>query len=255
MALAPGTEHRSSSRSPRRRWAGASSQTIVGMAAALLVIPMLPAAQPLDAAIAHAAPAGTTYRSADPLPTTAARAQWRRRPRRRREVERLPSEYRQIASRPAVTRAEFAALLGVGLNTLLQRAARDRVVILTDTRGHWADRWMQLAARAGVMPAYPTHEFEPDRPMQRYEVAEVIAAVLDLRARSGGSRTRRWRGRDPDFADLDPTHASYEAAVRAVSVGVLEVRRDNRFRPTATVRGAEAVDVVQRLERLVRQES
>ena len=114
---------------------------------------------------------------------------------------------------------------------------------------------MQLAARAGVMPAYPTHEFEPDRPMQRREVAEVVAAVLDLRAPSHGSRTRRWRGRDPDFADLDPTHASYEAAVRAVSVGVLEVNRDNRFRPTATVRGAEAVDVVRRLERLVRQES
>jgi hypothetical protein len=114
---------------------------------------------------------------------------------------------------------------------------------------------MQLVARAGVMPAYPTHEFEPDRPMQRREVAEVVAAVLDLLARSDGFRTRRWRGRDPAFADLDPTHASYEAAVRAVSVGVLEVGRDNRFRPTATVRGAEAVDVLQRLERLVRQES
>ena len=126
---------------------------------------------------------------------------------------------------------------------------------MTDTRGHWADRWIQLAARAEVMPAYPTHEFEPDRPIQRREVAEAVAAVLDLRARPDGSRTRRWRGRDPDFTDLDPTHASYEAAVRAVSVGVLKVRRDNRFRPTATMRGAEAVDVVRRLERLMRQES
>lgn len=225
------------------------------MAAALLAIPTLPTAQPLDAAIAHAAPTGTTYRSADPLPTTTAPTQRQRRPRRRREVKRLPPEYRQITSRRAVTRAEFAALLAVRLDTLLQLAARDRVVILTDTRGHWADQWMQLVARAGVMPAYPTHEFEPDRPMQRREVAEVVAAVLDLLARSDGFRTRRWRGRDPAFADLDPTHASYEAAVRAVSVGVLEVGRDNRFRPTATVRGAEAVDVLQRLERLVRQES
>lgn len=255
MALAPGAEHRPSSQSPRRRWAGVSCQTIVGMAAALLATPTLPAAQPLDAAIAHAAPAGTTYHSANALPTTAAPTQRRRRPRRRREVVRLPPEYRQITSRRAVTRAEFAALLAVRLNTLLQRAARDRVVILTDTRGHWADRWIQLAARAEVMPAYPTHEFEPDRPMQRREVAEAVAAVLDLRARPYGSRTRRWRGRDPDFTDLDPTHASYEAAVRAVSVGVLEVRRDNRFRPTATMRGTEAVDVVRRLERLMRQES
>ena len=138
MALAPGTEHRSSSQSPYRRWAGVSSQTIVGMAVALLASPTLPAAQPLDAAIAHAAPAGTTYRSANALPTTAAPTQRRRRPRRRREVVRLPPEYRQITSRRAITRAEFAALLAVRLNTLLQRAARDRVVILTDTRGHWA---------------------------------------------------------------------------------------------------------------------
>ena len=64
--------------------------------------------------------------------------------RRSRPVRRLPPEYRQIESRSAVTRAELAALLSVRLDAVLERAARNQIVITTDTRGRDPPRRQQL---------------------------------------------------------------------------------------------------------------
>ena len=102
------------------------------------------------------------------------------------------------------------------------------------------------------MEPSPTHQFEPDQFLQRRELAEAIAAVFDLAAERRPSRAQGWPNRKPMFADMEPTHINYPAAARAVSVGVLDVDRGGLFRPTALVNGAEAVDVVRRLERLVR---
>lgn len=69
-------------------------------------------------------------------------------------------------------------------------------------------------------------------------------AVLDVLTKGAGRR--------PNFADLEPTHISYQAAAAAVSAGVLDLAKGRFFLPTATVRGSEALDVVRRLERLSR---
>lgn len=175
-----------------------------------------------------------------------------RRVRPRRRAERVPEEFLEISSRWAVTRAELAVLLGVGLGRVLDRAAENRVVILTDTRDHWADSWIQTTARAGVMRASPTHEFEPDTLVRRHELATAIAAVLDLAVEHNPSLARLWQRTAPPFRDMEPTHVSYDAARTAVSAGLLELQRDGSFNPTATVGGAEAVDAVRRLERLTR---
>lgn len=172
--------------------------------------------------------------------------------RRSRPVRRLPPEYRQIESRSAVTRAELAALLSVRLDAVLERAARNQIVITTDTRDHWADSWIQTAARAGVMKVDARHEFQPEQLLRRRELAEAVAAILALAVEDNASLERRWETRPRYFADLDPTHVSYQAATTVVSAGLLKIGRGGLFRPTAPVRGSEAVDVVRRLERLIR---
>lgn len=164
----------------------------------------------------------------------------------------LPAEYHRIPSRLAVTRAELAVVLGVRMRRVLEQAAHARVVILTDTRDHWADRWIQTVARAGLMAPTPRHRFEPDRFLQRRELAEAIAAVVLLAAERDPARTRRWRDGEPVFVDMETTHINYQAAAAAVSTGVLDVGRGGFFRPTAFVNGAEVVEVVRRLEQLVR---
>ena len=98
----------------------------------------------------------------------------------------------------------------------------------------------------------PRHQFEPDQFLERRELAEAISAVVHLAAERGLARAQRWRDREPMFADMEPTHISYPATATAVSAGVFDVGRGGLFRPTALVSGAEAVDVVGRLEQLVR---
>ena len=175
-----------------------------------------------------------------------------RRRSRSRAVRRLPPEYRQIESRSAVTRAELAALLSVRLDAILEQAARNQIVITTDTRDHWADSWIQTAARAGVMKVDAQHEFQPEQLLRRRELAEAVAAILALAVEDNATLERRWETRPRYFADLDPTHVSYQAATTVVSAGLLKIGRGGFFRPTAPVRGSEAVDVVRRLERLIR---
>ena len=212
------------------------ARVAVVLVVALMALPAAPAVLPSAAA--------ETLEGAAPIQ--------RRRGVRATRPQRLPSEYRQIQSRSAITRAELAVVLSVRLESLLGRAGPNHVVILTDTRDHWADRWIQAVARAGVMGPTPTHAFEPDQFLQRRELAEAISAVVHLTAERGPARAASWRDREPMFADMEPTHINYQAAATAVSAGLLDVDRGGLFHPTALVNGAEAVDVVHRLERLVR---
>ena len=210
-----------------------SVRVIGGLVAALLAVPISPAALVLAAE----APEAT---------------QRRRGSRSRRTIQQRPSEYRRIPSRSAISRAELAVVLSVHFDTLLVRGASNHVVILTDTRDHWADRWIQTVARAGVLGPTPRHEFEPDRLLRRRNLAEAIAAVFDLAAGRDPTRAPRGRNQEPLFQDMTPAHVSYHAAATAVSSGVLDVARGGFFYPSAFVSGQEAMDVVRRLERLVR---
>lgn len=78
----------------------------------------------------------------------------------------LPPEYRGIGDRPQVSRADLAALFGVRLDAVLSRAPR-RQVVVTDTRGHWASRWIETVTRTGAMEVYPNYTFQPNAPLRR----------------------------------------------------------------------------------------
>ena len=163
----------------------------------------------------------------------------------------LPREVLAIATRREVTRGELAALLGVRLPDVLA-AAQGQPVIITDTREHWGGSWIQSVAGAGVMEVDAAYRFDPDRAVRRSELAEVVSATLDLieaQADTGplaGASTE-------SFTDIRPSHLSYEAAMRAVSVGVLDRVNGNSFQPSRVVTGGEAVDAVDRLAELVRE--
>ncbi|MBP1636777.1 MAG: tetratricopeptide repeat protein, partial [Acidobacteria bacterium] len=87
--------------------------------------------------------------------------------RRSLEESRLPAEYAKIAEAPVVTRGELAALVGVRLADLVGAHQRRPGVVLTDTRGHWASRWVLSVVRAGLMDAYPNHTFGPNGEVSR----------------------------------------------------------------------------------------
>jgi tetratricopeptide (TPR) repeat protein len=163
----------------------------------------------------------------------------------------LPDEYRAIESSTALTRAELAAVVGVRLDALLKRSARQTAVVMTDTRNSWAAPWILSVTRAGLMEVYPNHTFQPSAVVRRADLAQVASRALTLIAAERpavAARLRRApRGR---FPDVSPRNLSYPAVSLVVDAGVMSVGSDGSFQPTRPATGAEAIAAVQKLEEL-----
>lgn len=166
---------------------------------------------------------------------------------RRLRAGALPAPYRAIAERSAVTRAELAAVVGVQFDALLRRQPA-RAVIVTDLGTHWARRWMELTARAGVMDVFPNGTFEPDGAVRRMDLAEVVARLLALRVPPAAPG--RATAGPQVMADVPPTHLGYPAVRAAVDAGVLTLR-EGRFGLLDPVSGREALDAVARLSAIL----
>ena len=191
------------------------------------------------------------YELADVVNPTVESAEGLIRVRRALQLARLPAEYREIPAADSTTRGELAAVVGVRLEELLGDAAFGMPTpILTDTRDHWASRWIVETVRAGVMQAGAGNRFEPERPVRRGDLADVVAGVLDLVGDFDPDAARRWRAARVRFSDMGPGHLNYESATRAVAAGVMRTLGAERFDPTGPVSGSDAVDAVEQLVRL-----
>jgi tetratricopeptide (TPR) repeat protein len=151
------------------------------------------------------------------------------------KLAKLPPEYRAIPNEASLTRAQIASLIGVRLEALIARA-KPRQVIITDIRNHWAQSWITPVVRAGIMDTLPNYQFEPGRRVRRGELATTVSRVLAL------------------IGALKPQLAKTWQAARvqiAVAAGVMPLAGAN-FELLRPVSGAEAMEVVGRLEALAR---
>ena len=202
-------------------------------------------------ALGDLAAAQDAYELADTLDPSDESAAGLARVRRELQLAGLPAEYRDIATVESVTRGELAALLGVRLAELLGDAAFGAPTpILTDTRDHWANPWIVESVRAGVMGAGGGNRFEPERPVRRGDLADVVAGALELVAAIDPRAARRWQEARVEFSDMSAGHLNYGSATQAVAAGVLQTFGDESFEPARPASGAEAIDAVGQLERL-----
>jgi tetratricopeptide (TPR) repeat protein len=165
-------------------------------------------------------------------------------------LAKLPAEYRAIPERAAVTRADIASLVGVRLERLLARA-QPRQVIITDVRGHWAQTWITPVVRSGVMDTLPNYEFEPSRQVRRGELATTVSRLLTLIADMKPELAKRWQGARVEIADVSANHLSYPAVSAAAASGVMPLSGGN-FELLRPVNGADAMEIIGRLEALAR---
>jgi tetratricopeptide (TPR) repeat protein len=169
--------------------------------------------------------------------------------RERVDLAQLPAEFRAIATRSTATRGDLAALIGIRLPALLRGAAPRPPSVVTDTRNHWASRWIAPVLRAGVMEPYPNHTFQPRDEIRRLDLAVTVARVLDLISTQEPTRAARWLDKTVTLADLPSTHPAFKDVSRAVAAGVLDAP-NRTFDPTRLVTGSETQEAVVRLERL-----
>jgi tetratricopeptide (TPR) repeat protein len=170
--------------------------------------------------------------------------------RERVRISKLPAEYRSIPGESTVTRAQIAALIGVRLEPLIARA-KPQQVIVTDIRNHWAQQWITPVVRAGIMDTLPNYQFEPSRRVRRAELATTVARMLTLIASMKPQLVKKWQATKPQIADVPAGHLSYGAVSAAVAAGVMPLSGNN-FDLLRPVTGAEALEIIGRLEALAR---
>ncbi len=163
---------------------------------------------------------------------------------------RLPNEFRALSTATQVTRGDLAALLGIRLERLLADAPPQQVVI-TDAAGHWANPWITLVARAGVMDPFENHTFQPGLVIRRGDLATAVLRVVSMLAATNPALRARIAAQ-PKIADMPASHLVYPAAAVAVSSGVLPLIDGDRFDVGREVTGAEALTAVERLQALLR---
>jgi tetratricopeptide (TPR) repeat protein len=170
---------------------------------------------------------------------------------RRAALAALPEAYRAIAERPQITRGDLAALAGVALERWLSGSDTASAPLVTDVRGHWAERWILIVGASGLMEVFPNHTFQPGAALRRSELADFVQRALDRAATRNPGMSSTWRSAAPAFTDLPPTHAAYAAAAAAVGSGVMQADADQVFAPQRPVSGAEASATVDRLAAMV----
>ncbi len=139
-----------------------------------------------------------------------------------------------------MSRAELAALLCINV-TALARLPAGEPKVAVDISGSWARNHIARVLALDVMDLFPNHTFQPGLPVRRGELA---------RAASRGARPRRSAvPAGPAPVDMAPANAAYDAAVRVVGAGLMELNADGAFEPGRPVTGREGLDVVEALGR------
>jgi hypothetical protein len=164
--------------------------------------------------------------------------------------EKMPLEFRQIETSPAVSRAQLAALFGVHLGDLIKRSLSQNPVVITDARASWAEPWIMEVTRVGVMEVYGNHTFQPGAVVRRSDLALATSKVLSLIAAEQPALAASWRTARRRFPDVSAGHLAYPAASLAVEAGVMRPLEDGSFQLARAVTGSEAVAAVKKLEDL-----
>ena len=179
------------------------------------------------------------------------RAEWRTRSaelRRRAEMAALPPEFGSLTEATRVTRAQAAALVGIRLDNLLRSAPVRSSDVATDVRTHWAAPWILPVTRAGIMPVFPNHTFQPNAVLSRGDLAALSVELLRLATAGRPVDLAAWQAARPRFEDLPAANVRYPAAALAVAAGVMDVSAGNRFEPTAPASGPELEAAIARIE-------
>jgi tetratricopeptide (TPR) repeat protein len=166
---------------------------------------------------------------------------------RRIDLAGMPGAFRTIGERGAISRGDLAALIGARLEPLLARGRNQPIPLMTDVRGHWAQRWILDVARAGVMEVFPNHTFQPGATVRRADLARVVGMIHDRVQASDPTAAARWRGRTVEITDVAEGNPVREAADLAVEAGVIGLDPGGAFSATRAVSGPEAIAAVDRL--------
>jgi tetratricopeptide (TPR) repeat protein len=173
---------------------------------------------------------------------------------------------KSIALVEELSRAEMAALLveEIGVASFYQATERPGEASFRepgaearyydsepyDIEGHPMAESVREVLEAGVKGLAPHVDgsFRPDEPLSRAEAAMIYEDLL-VRATGNWELGVKFVGRESPFPDLSGEHPAFNAAMLAVTRGLMHTpARTARFDPSGSVSGVEALSALNELE-------
>lgn len=164
---------------------------------------------------------------------------------------------KKVALYEQITRADLAVLLAeeLKISKLMDRKSTPSVRFQTpsqmnsrevsvpsDSKGHWAETWINEMSSYGILEGSPGQPFYPDAIVNRAEYAMAIQKILSMIT---GDKTldTRYFGENPSrFQDVMSSHPAYNAMALCSERGIMQTDMiTGKFFPKNPVRGADAL--------------
>ena len=112
----------------------------------------------------------------------------------------------------------------------------------SDSKGHWAEVWINEMSRYGILEGSPGQPFYPDEPVNRAEYALAIQRILSIITGDPKLETRYFGESPSRFQDVPSSHPAYNAMALCSERGIMQADMlTGRFQPGLPVAGADAL--------------
>ena len=166
---------------------------------------------------------------------------------------------KKVALYEKITRADLAVLLAeeLKISKLMERkttpstgfqtpaqmqAGRAGQGAPSDSKGHWAEVWINEMSTYGILEGAPGQPFYPDEDVNRAEYAMAIQRILSIVTGDAGLETRYFGESPSRFQDVPSSHPAYNAMALCSERGILQADvMTGKFQPNEHIGGADAL--------------
>ncbi len=164
---------------------------------------------------------------------------------------------KKVALYEKITRADLSVLLAeeLKISKLMERKTTPSTGFQTpsqmnaagpgvpsDSKGHWAETWINEMSRYGILEGAPGQPFYPDESVNRAEYALAIQRILSIVTGDAGLETRYFGENPSRFQDVSSSHPAYNAMALCSERGIMQADMiTGRFQPNLPVSGADAL--------------
>lgn len=133
-----------------------------------------------------------------------------------------------------LTRAEAAVIISrtAGLEPQSK-------TIFSDVAGHYAEKYINAAAKNGYILGYPDGTFKPEEKLSRMETAALLARLAEL----------DYHGGESEFSDVNNAHWSFKEISALTEAGIMKGYADGTFKPNNPVTRGEMAALLWRMEK------
>ncbi len=177
---------------------------------------------------------------------------------------------KKVALHEKITRADLAVLFAeeLKISVLFSRMPQQSTGFQTpgqanasgsaaenpaDSKGHWAETWINEMSKLGVLQISPDRKFYPDEVISRAEYAMAVQSLLVLATKDAGLETRYFGESPSRFSDVPSSHYAYNAMALCAERGIMQVDMiTGNFNPSGTVTGADALLIIRGIQSSLR---